>query len=52
MKYKLKIYEFEKEWYWSITDEYGDEIGASNEGFVLRDECRTDGHAAFLDFED
>jgi hypothetical protein len=48
---KLKIYEQDNQWGWSIFDEYGDEISASTSEWPTREECRKEAYAALSDWE-
>lgn len=41
----------DNKWGWSIFDEYGDEIAASDASWPTRAEARQELHAALEDFE-
>ncbi len=50
MKYKLNIWEDQGEWWWSIEDEYLDEVASTEKPFATEDDARKDGRYALMDW--
>ncbi len=51
MKYKLSVFEVMNEWWWSITDENGDEVADSKEPFATEIRAIFDGRVALSDWQ-